>query len=339
MKVCLISRYFDFKNAGIGRVSLEIRKELIKRGHKVATLETKGTSLYSYFLYTLLGIPLRLPRGYDIYHALTPMEAMWLPKNKSIVTFHDLFQITDKDKLGSGIGYSNPKNFIGTNYFRFACKVAKRCKGVVAVSEKTKADLVTHLGIKEDKITVINSGIRGDLEPWKKRDGKFRIGYLGQLDRRKRLNLLIDAFKKSKLEELVIGGIGADEEILKEQAGGNDKIKFLGLVPDEKLPAFYNSLDVFIFPTWIEGYGLPIVEAMACKKPVVVLDDAIIPREVKSRCVVVERLEYVLGNQKYLENLCRYVDIEGNYLFAKEHTWERCVDSYIELYKEVNIGK
>ena len=339
MNVCLLSRYFDFRNAGVGRVSLELMKGLVKRGHSVHTVSTNGTSLYSYFWYTAVGILPKIPRGSDIYHAVTPMEALYTAGGKnSIVTFHDLFQLTNKDKLGSGLGYSKWKNFVGTNYFRFVVSVAKHSRQIVAVSEKTKEDLVERLRMPEKKITVIKSGIRPDLVPLAKRDKVFRVGYLGQLDRRKRVDLLIDAFRKSSLDELRIGGMGVDGSILKERAGGDTRIKFQGLISDNKLVDFYNSLDVLVFPTWLEGYGLPIVEAMACKKPVVVLDDANIPWEVKKRCIIVEGLGYTLGNLAYLRGLCRTADIEGNYEWAREHNWDKTVDEYIKVYEEVLGG-
>lgn len=335
MKICLLNRFFDFRNAGLGRVGLEVRNELVDRGYKVGELACSGTSLYSYFLYTSMSIPLRMPKTWDIYHALTPMEAIYIPKARGVVTFHDLFQITDRDKLGSGLGYSKWKNQVGVAYFKMAAKIASRCKGIVAVSEKTRDELVEYLGIDPSRIKVIHSGIRSDLTPWERKDKVFRLGYLGQLDRRKRLDLLIDAFKSSKLEELVIGGIGIDEALLKERTGNDSRIKFLGLVPDEKLVAFYNSLDVFVFPTWIEGYGLPLVEAMACGKPCVVLLDANIPWEVKRRCIIVEELDYVLGNETYLRNLCSSVDVKDNIEWARSHSWSRCVDQYLEVYEQV----
>lgn len=336
MRICLLTRYFDFRNAGLGRVSSEIANRLIKRGHSVQKISTNGTSLYSYFFYTLCGIPLRLPRsGFDVYHALTPMEGMWIPKNKGIVTFHDLFQITDKNNLGSGLGYSKWRNLIGTNYFRLVVNISKNCEKIVAVSDKTKWDIVNYLGISEEKIRVIRSGIREDLKPTPQKDKVFRVGYLGQLDKRKRVNLLIEAFRESNLDELVIGGTGPDEEILIKQAARDPRIKFTGFVPDNELGDFYNSLNVFVFPTALEGYGLPIVEAMACKKPVVVLNDSIIPLEVKDRCITVDKLDYVLGSQTCLEELCKSINIEGNYRWAKEHSWDRCVNEYVKLYEEI----
>ena len=74
---------------------------------------------------------------------------------------------------------------------------------------------------------------------------------------------------------------------------------------------------------------------MACKKPVVVLSDAIIPAEVKNRCVIVDRLDYVLGNQSFLERRGKATNIEDNYTWAKEHSWDKCINEYLRVYEEV----
>jgi glycosyltransferase involved in cell wall biosynthesis len=168
-----------------------------------------------------------------------------------------------------------------------------------------------------------------------KRDDIFRVGYLGQLDRRKRVDLLITAFRRSDLDELVIGGAGADETRLRSLVDGDPRIKFLGVVPDRSLADFYSSLSVFAFPTWAEGYGLPAVEAMACKVPVIMLIDAHVPEEVRKRCLITDRLDYLLGNRKYLEGRCAAIHTEGNYTWAKEHDWDEAVRQYIALYEEI----
>jgi len=315
---------------------MEIYEGLVKKGHLAHTIYTNNTSLYSYFFYTLMEIPAKLPKDVDVYHAVTPMEAMWIPKNRSVVTFHDLFLITDPGKLGSGLGYSKWKRFIGTSYFKFAINIAKRCRKVVAVSEKTKKDLVNYLSLPEEKIVVIRSGIRPDLRSLRERDGVSKIGYLGQLDRRKRVDLLIELFRNHRLNsQLLIAGTGVEEERLKALAKGDNRIIFLGRIPDGELVDFYNDIDVLVFPTWLEGYGLPIVEAMACKRPVVVLRDAGIPDEVKNRCIVVEDLSLLFADQGYFETRCTNSDFDGNYKWAKTHDWDRCVDEYIKLYEDV----
>ena len=177
---------------------------------------------------------------------------------------------------------------------------------------------------------MIKLGIREDLEPRHKQDDVLRFGYLGQLDGRKRVDLVIKVFKAASADgELVIAGIGAEDSALRELAGVDRRIKFLGFVPDDSLVDFYNSLDYFIFPTRIEGYGLPMVEAMACRKPVVVLEDVIIPPEIKSRCTAVSRLE------DFFSSLSSRCDLEENYRFAKEHRWDKCVKAYEELYGRI----
>lgn len=361
MKICLLTRSFDLKGGGIGRVSSEIRDGLIRQGHEVHCVSTDKEGLVGYFKYTALEIPFKMPREMDIYHALTPMESIWIPKGKGIsvildliaithpdkyggrlskgvVTFHDLFPMTNPGLQGAGLGQSKIKSGIAKWYFKFACKQAVKCRYIVTVSDPVKKEVIRLFNISEDKVRVIKSGINSDLEPQPKKDRIFRLGYLAQLDRRKRVDLLIKAFKKSTLGELVIGGRGLDEEYLRSLAEGDPRIKFLGFIPDETLVEFYNSLDVFVFPTAIEGYGLPPVEAMACKKPVMVLSDAIIPWEVKRRCIIVEDLGSTLWNKKYLDGLCKSVDIEGNYKWAKDHNWDKCIEAYLDLYKEIVEG-
>ncbi len=180
-------------------------------------------------------------------------------------------------------------------------------------------------------------GIRPDLEPAEKPDNTFRIGYLGQLDRRKRVGLLVEAFHHSEIEgELVIAGTGPEEVRLKAIADGDDRIKFLGGIPDDDLPGFYNSLDMFVFPTFIEGYSLPTVEAMACKKPVFVLSDSIIPKEVKDRCFTISDLTSLFWDIDYWATVANSkLRLDSNYQFAKNHDWEKCVDTYEAIYRKI----
>jgi len=338
MRICLLTKYFGFNGTGISRFASEILNGLEKRGHTITRIETKpDVNLYKYFFYTAIEVPLRLPRrNIDVYHALVTLEAMWLPKDKSIVMIHDLFTTTDLDRVGAGMGRSQWKKFIGARYFSFGSNLASRCRFIVCNSEKTKQDVITRIKAPEDKIKVIRLGIPGDLEPAPKKDKVFRIGTLSQLDKRKRIDLLITQFKESKLDgELVIAGQGKDRTLLENLIGNDNRIKLLGFVPDSELSNFFNSLDIFAFPTWIEGYGLPIVEAMSCKKPVVVFSDAIIPDEIKSRCIALDNFIPAFNNIPHLESLIKAVDIDSNYKFAKEHNWDKCVEEHMELYREI----
>jgi glycosyltransferase involved in cell wall biosynthesis len=78
-----------------------------------------------------------------------------------------------------------------------------------------------------------------------------------------------------------------------------------------------------------------MVEAMACKKTPVILADAIVPDELRKRCVSVDNMTEIFNNLSLLSNSMNYVDVEDNYLFAKEHTWDRCIEQYEKLYEEI----
>jgi len=334
MKVCLLTRHFGPSGAGIGRVSWEILRGLRNEGYGVTAVSTIGNSLVSYLAYSLVGIRTHIPNNCDIYHALTPIESLWIPKDKAVVTFHDLFPIAHKGKQGAGIGGSRVKQAIASRYFGHCAKVATQCRIIACNSKQTRQDIVQYLGVSSDRVHVVKLGIPDSLEPKPKPDNIFRIGYLGQLDRRKRVHLLVDAFKQSSLNaELVIGGTGSERGVLERLAGSDSRIRFLGFVPEEELASFFNSLDIFALPTAVEGYGLPIVEAMACKKPVVILDDAVIPEEVKSHCIVTGNLGGLLKVWDSMKMPAQFY--EDNYTFAKGHSWSKTVSGYIKLYEGV----
>ncbi len=336
MNICLLTRYFNFKGSGVTRIAMEVRQELENRGHSVYPISSKDGGLFTYFWYTAAQIPMKLPRkGVDVYHALATLEAMWLPRHKSIAMFLDLFTDSNPERVGAGMGYSKWKLLVGRKYFEFGSRLAAHCRFITCISDKTKQDMLECLRMPEDKIRVIRLGIP-PLEPAQKKDGRFRIGTLGQLDKRKRIDLLIRQFKASHIDaELVIAGQGMDKQILDALADGDSRIKFLGLVPNERLEEFYNSLDLFVFPTGVEGYGLPPVEAMSCRKPVVILSDAIIPDEVRTRCVAVPDLTALFDSPSDLDSVIKTVDYDSNYAFAKTHNWKKCVDEYVKLYEEV----
>lgn len=342
MNVCLLNRYFDFRGIGVTRIAVEVSRELERQGHTVTRLATDGASLYAYAYQTGVRVPFVLPRrDVDVYHALATLEAMWLPKDRSIATFLDLFTTTNPDRAGAGMGYSKWKLEMGRRYFDFGCRLAARCRYLVCISEKTKQDVIDYVHPDESKIVVIRLGISDKLAPCYavRRQNRFTIGTLSQLDKRKRVDLLIQQFRKSKIDaDLLIAGRGPDSEMLAGMAGGDERIKFLGLVPDDDLPKFYNRLDVFVMPTGIEGYGLPMVEAMACAKPVVILDDAIIPEEIRSRCTSVGNLTSFFNSQQDIDAVMNKPVYNGNMSFAWQHRWSKCVGEYVKLYKNIAEG-
>jgi len=336
MKICLLSRFFDLRNAGIGRYSQELLKGLAKRGFDVRTVSQDGglplgEGNLKYLIYTAFEIRFKIPSS-DIYHACSPIEAIHAPK-PLVVTFHDFIPMISLHEIethyATGFLRGFRRSFVA-NYFRTACSIAiKKGSAMIAQSEQTKQELVREFGINAEKVAVIRLGIRPDLEPKPKTDNILRVGTLGYLDPRKRMDLLIKAFLKADIDgELVIAGKGIEYPRLEALAGSDSRIKFLGFLPDNKLVDFYNSLDVFIFPTKVEGYGLPMVEAMACGKPVVTLSDCVIPSDIKDKTIVVDDLAEWFKNLNFSG-----IDLDENRKFAKCHNWEKCVEEHIKIYR------
>ncbi len=333
-RICLLSRFFDLRNGGIGRFSQKMFEGLTARGYEVVAVASSHSTDAGYLLYTAAELAARIPRGCDVYHCLTPLEALYAPKQCALVTFHDLIPLLHLDKTDThyteGAARQVRKAF-SKYYFRMIARRAARCAMVVCNSEQTRNEVVTNLGVPAEKTAVVRLGIAPGLGPGPKMDGRFRIGTLSYLDQRKRIDLLIKAFLSADVDgQLVIGGSGNDAGRLKSLARGDPRIIFSGFVPEDKMVEFYNNLDLFVFPSRIEGYGLPIVEAFACGKPVVVLADSIIPDEVKSRCIVVEDLKecFSLGKRPG-------ESIAANLAFAALHTWESCVEQYVGIYERV----
>lgn len=340
MDVCLLTRYFNTNNTegvGIGRVSSELYKNLVTRNVYLYPIACEAGGLLKYFTYSSLEIPLQLFRKkFDVYHALTPVESLWIPKDKSIVTIHDLFSLVNVKAMGSGVTGNPLIMKLAKTYYKAVCEAAIKCNKIVCVSEKTKTQVTEVLRVNPDKITVIHSGISNKLKPQYKKNKRLTLGYLGALDKRKRVSILIEAFRESKIDaSLLIGGQGLEVQNLRILASEDPRILFWGYVPEEDINTFYNFIDLFIFPTSMEGYGLPLIEAMACGKPCVVLEDSDIPINIKERCIVVRDLKRFLEEVYKHPKLIEEVDIKDNLEFAESHKWEKTAEEYYKLYEEI----
>ncbi|MBA7602753.1 hypothetical protein ES703_09849 [subsurface metagenome] len=335
MKVCLLTRFFSRRNAGIGQYSLNLLREMIERGHEVDPVCTTRRGKAGYLLYTGAEIRFRIPRDVDVYHALTPLESIYLPKKKTVVSFHDFIPwLHRQEETWYFKGFSGRFNrWFGSWWFKRACKKAAKSERIICNSDQTKREVMENLKVGEEKIIITRLGISKDLNPKPKKHEGIRIGTLSYLDPRKRINVLIKAFKSANLDdaELLIAGKGQDKQRLEAIADGDSRIIFLDFVPEKKKAAFFNSLDFFVLPSKLEGYGLPFVEAMACGIPVVSLSDALIPADVKSRTHIVREayLSDLLKNRNFK------CDLDANLKFAKLHDWGKLADQTEVIYEEV----
>jgi len=253
MRVALISKSFD-RNSGQGvyKMAGHIAGYIAKLELEVTKIE--GSSLKCFFK-TLFA-------SADLYHYFLP-ELCWplLFKKNSIVTLHDTI-----------IYKRNERHWLSTIYLKLMHNIAKRAKHIITVSEHSKKDLIDMLNIPESKVSVIYWGVDGKVfRPVKREKNKiFTVGYVGGLGKRKNVELLIEAAKLlGNSVKVKIAGTGPQQENLGKLAEGLPNVEFVGFVSEDDLPEFYNSLDVFTFPSHYEGFGVPVLEAMACGIPVI----------------------------------------------------------------------
>ncbi len=213
----------------------------------------------------------------DIFHGLSGE----IPNNiaetnvKSVVTIHDLIFLR-YPKL-----YKPIDRKIYENKFRFACKNANQ---IIAISEQTKQDIVQYFGTNENKIAVLyqscDERFQKEVEdPLKQKvqeiyqlPEKFLL-YVGTIEKRKNLLSIVKAIHYGKIEyPLVIVGKKTDyfnEVLTYIHDNLLENIIFLQSVPNEHLPAIYQSAQIFIYPSVFEGFGIPILEALYSKIPVI----------------------------------------------------------------------
>jgi len=226
-----------------------------------------------------------------------------------------------------------------------------RADRVLADSTHTRSDIVSLLGVSPDKVEVLYSGVparfRPEAEPGERERLQARYGIgdqpyvlsVGTLQPRKNYLRLIRAFANLKPEtQLVIaGGQGwLYEDIFSEAERHGDSVRILGFVDEGDLPALYRSAVLFAFPSLYEGFGLPVLEAMACGVPVVCSNASSLPEVAGEAGLLVDPLDtYGLAEamRRVLEDsrLRREMNERG-VAQAARFTWERAARQLLDVF-------
>jgi len=221
--------------------------------------------------------------------------------------------------------------------------VKKECDMVIAVSESTKKDIISILGIPENKIKVIYEAGQGKvkrvtLEKVEKVKNKFKIkgDYLlsvSTLEPRKNLQRIIEAHKilnNKNLTLVLVGKIGWGESL---KLGRNTILT--GFVSNEELSAFYSGASVLLYPSLYEGFGQNILEGMVCGCPVVTSNISSMPEVAGEAAELVDPLSVesiAEGIKKALDN--REDLIKKGYEQIKKFSWEKCARQTLKTYEE-----
>jgi len=183
---------------------------------------------------------------------------------------------------------------------------------LIAISESTARDLEGLLGVGRSRIDVVYHGVRAEYRPGDAMAaaryvaGKYQVAEkyictVGTIQPRKNLLTLLRAMKilserqRLRYQLVVVGAKGWKESAIwttmKKLELTEEDVRFLGFVSDEDMPSLYRGAEVFVFPSMYEGFGLPLVEAMACGVPMVASDAPPAPELVGDAALLVPPLE------------------------------------------------
>lgn len=239
-----------------------------------------------------------------------------------------------------------------TLWTAYSIKVADH---IVAISEFTKKDIINNYQISENKISVIYPGFDEDIfkpklnnKIGKKVLQKYNIKnkyilFLGALKPSKNLERLVESFallKNRKLNLVIAGKKGWLYQSIFEKVDKlklQDRVIFTDFILDNEIPYLMSNSEVFVYPSLYEGFGMPVVEAMACGVPVVVSNRGSLPEVVDNAGIIVnpENVgEIVVGINKALRDKSMYV--KRGLERARHFNWDESAKKIIKILEKYN---
>jgi len=217
-------------------------------------------------------------------------------------------------------------------------------------------DLSGYLGIDKHKFVFVHEGVNKRFQVLEKErlltaKNKYNlpekyilfIGGLTPLKNFGRVAKAFDSISKTVQHKLVVVGFKRfkfeKEMILAEKLINEDKIKVLGFLPDEDLPALYNLADMLIFPSLYEGFGLPVLEAMACGCPVVTSKEGCTGEITQDAAILVDpynEREIAEGMIKVItDHNLRTTLIKKGKNRVRQFSWEKCAAETLGVFKSI----
>lgn len=291
----------------------------------------------------------RLARGLDLLHGLA-FAAPLLAPCPTVVTVHDLSFMRFPD------AFRRANRVYLTLFTRLSTRRAAR---VIAVSESTRRDVIALCGVAPEKVVTVHNGVDEAFRPadppavaaFRRAKGlpdRF-ILFLGTLEPRKNLGALLHAYaglrarSREGAPKLVIaGGKGwFYERVLAEVdvLGLADDVIFPGYVAADELPWWYRAAELFVYPSRFEGFGLPVLEAMACGTPVITTTSSSLPEVAGDAAILVDpddvpalsdAMERVLADPG-LQGALRAAGLQR----AAGFSWQRTAAETARLYRDV----
>jgi glycosyltransferase involved in cell wall biosynthesis len=276
----------------------------------------------------------RLLRGVpsaDIFHALN--QRVDAKARRTVSTFHDLFVMTGD--------YSSPE--FRARFTAQARDAAERSDLIIAVSNFTASQIEGLLNVEPSRIRVIHHGARVPGRAVTTGSGTQNLVLsVGAIQRRKNIARLVKAFEllPDNWQLTLAGapnGFGAAEELRAvEESHARNRIEVLGYVSSAQLDALYRRASIFAFPSLDEGFGMPILDAMAYGVPVMTSNCSAMPEVAGDAALLVDPLNIgdallrLAIDEPLRENLIR-LGLER----IKQFSWESAVEKTWKVYDEL----
>jgi glycosyltransferase involved in cell wall biosynthesis len=238
-------------------------------------------------------------------------------------------------------------------------RIAKRADAIITVSHHSCQDILNILQVPSERVSIIHEAPSSKFCPLPNKEkieqvkqhyriqGRFILA-LGGLDPRKNIARVLQSFKKfrqrSKSDhQLVIVGLPESGQRLFSRIAMEmeiaEQVVFAGFVPEEDLVALYNGAEAFLYPSLYEGFGLPVLEAMACGTPVIASTAGSIPEIAGEAALLIEpkdiealalAIEQVVTDQALRREL-----IARGFEQVKKFSWEKAARELLTVYERV----
>lgn len=264
---------------------------------------------------------------------------------KTIVTCYDIIPIA----------YYNTINPV----WKLNAKGLKKAEKIITISEFSKLDIIKYIKVPEENIEIIPPAVdynlyylnrnRKILKKYKIEEDERVVLYVGAEDPRKNVHFLINSFSKLKyklqnVKLLKVGlpnDVGVRGKLLKhiESLNLQKDVIFTGYVSESELAKIYNAVDLFVFPSLYEGFGIPPLEAMACGTPVITSNTSSLPEVVGEAAITVDPYDV----NKFAEEMYEALTNEGlredmikkGLERSKVFSWDNSAKKTLKTYKEL----
>ena len=280
--------------------------------------------------------------GPDLVHFAMPQQPIWY-KGKKVTTFHDFTLVKTYNSDKNWLVF-HAKQLVGKSVFK---KVAIESNHLIAISKFTKKELLEFTDAKDENITVIYESsdvANGSAKAYKLPYKKYLL-YVGQQSDYKNIKRLGNAHQKllktyPDLGLVLVGKKNASALVNETYFNkkGYKNVLFTDFVPDNQLNWLYSHATAYVFPSLMEGFGLPGLEAMGHGTPVISSDATCLP-EIYGTAAhyfnptntddIARAITEVLGNEKLRQKLSA-----SGYEQIKKYSWKKMAEQTLKVYED-----